>query len=298
MATGLPSATDVRVVFTDVDGTLLDSNHELPASAPYVARELRRRGVLLVTATGKTRSCLAPVLRQLHPHVDPLRLPGVYVNGCSAFAADGQGLPEGGLSPDAVAAACAAAAAQGREVLAFCGGDVIRAPLPQGALAVDLGKYGEAVPQLCTDLPGLARGGTTVHKLLVLCGEDTAAERSSYEAELGRVGGAAARGCEVTNAVPHQLEVVPVGVDKGTAVLQVLRSMGLGPENALAFGDGSNDVPMFAALGRGRSVAMRNAGPAARAAAGFVTPGDNDSEGLCRAIARIFSIPLPPPPRL
>eukprot|EP01065_Artemidia_motanka_P048923 TRINITY_DN8014_c0_g1_i1.p3 TRINITY_DN8014_c0_g1~~TRINITY_DN8014_c0_g1_i1.p3 ORF type:complete len:292 (+),score=97.88 TRINITY_DN8014_c0_g1_i1:67-942(+) len=287
----LPDCRSVKVVFTDIDGTLLNSSHGLPARAPAVAQALLDKGVQLVPATGKTRTCLKPVLRELFPHRDVDTLPGVYVNGCSAFAEGGQQVSEGGLLAADVAAVCRAAEKQGREVVAFCLGDVLLASV-SGFLSEDLVRYGEASPKVA-DIAASAAGGLVVHKLIVNCGRDIAAERAAVADGIRRESAAAADRCVVTNAVQHQLEVVPAGVNKGTAVLSLLRQMGLRPEHAVAFGDGSNDVPMFEALGRERSVAMKNAGAAPRAAAGHQTALTNDEDGELLALAQMFSLSHP-----
>jgi len=59
------------------------------------------------------------------------------------------------------------------------------------------------------------------------------------------------------------------------------------PKEVLAFGDGENDIDMFQTAGF--SVAMGNAMPAATAAAGYTTAG-NDEGGVGEFIDRIWHL--------
>lgn len=82
------------------------------------------------------------------------------------------------------------------------------------------------------------------------------------------------------------LEVVPVGVSKGSAVTELCRRLGVDIRNAVAAGDESNDVSMIRAAGVG--VAMANAVAAARTAADYVTERDNNHDGIEEVIRRFL----------
>jgi len=160
-------------------------------------------------------------------------------------------------------------------------------------LSKDVPKYGEAPPEGCDGIVGAAQDGLVVRKLLLWCGDDVEAEMKSFRTAAEEKWGGAGLPFEVVNAVPHQLEVVPSGVHKGTACLEILVSLGLPKEAAVAFGDGFNDIPMFETIGRERSVAMRNAVDAARDAAAHITSQTNTEAGLPRELASIFGVELP-----
>eukprot|EP00756_Hemistasia_phaeocysticola_P044874 Hpha_TRINITY_DN18655_c0_g1::TRINITY_DN18655_c0_g1_i1::g.115729::m.115729 len=283
----LPSGKGVQIVFSDVDGTLLDSAHRVPSSLPAVAQQLRSRGVQLVLSTGKTRTCLSPVLQELFPAEDPNLAAGLYINGCSMFGPGGETLGGSFLSEGTVRAACEAAEALGRDVVAFCDGDALVSPDPQaGKLAKDILKYGEKPPSQA-DIRAKA-GELRVHKLLVWHEGEQSAECSMFMGEIERR--FPGHDCLVTAAVPNMLEVVTARANKGTAVLHLLSKLGLTPENALCFGDGLNDLPMFEALGKGRAVAMKNAVKDLKSAADYETSTTNDEEGLTLALRTIFEL--------
>ena len=73
------------------------------------------------------------------------------------------------------------------------------------------------------------------------------------------------------------------GCDKGAAILELARLLGIRPEETMACGDGYNDVTMLSAVGLG--VAMANARTPAKAAADVVTLSNNEN-GVGAAIRR------------
>lgn len=85
----------------------------------------------------------------------------------------------------------------------------------------------------------------------------------------------------VTQAVEGMLEIVPVGINKGTGIKAVAEAVGLDVSRCMAIGDGENDLPLFQACGM--SVAMGNAVDAVKAAA-TVETASNDEGGVADAI--------------
>ena len=84
-------------------------------------------------------------------------------------------------------------------------------------------------------------------------------------------------------AVANMLELVPAGVDKGLGLRAVLHDLGIDPADAVAVGDGGNDLPMMRAVGT--PVAMGNAVAEVKGAARHVV-GTNDECGVAEAIER------------
>lgn len=84
------------------------------------------------------------------------------------------------------------------------------------------------------------------------------------------------------------LEILPLGVDKGTALQVVAARLGVGREEIIAVGDNLNDLAMIEYAGLG--VAMANAPEALRACADFVARSNND-HGLQEVIERFILAP-------
>lgn len=81
------------------------------------------------------------------------------------------------------------------------------------------------------------------------------------------------------------LEVAKAGVTKASGLASVCRQLGITPDEVLAFGDNVNDCEMLRWVGHG--VAMGNATPEALAAADEMT-ASNDEDGVAMVIERVL----------
>lgn len=82
------------------------------------------------------------------------------------------------------------------------------------------------------------------------------------------------------------LEVVPKGMNKGTAVRTLCRMLDVSIENAVAAGDAANDLAMLQAAGIG--AAMINGAPEVKAIADYITTRDNNHDGVAEIADRFF----------
>jgi Cof subfamily protein (haloacid dehalogenase superfamily) len=94
---------------------------------------------------------------------------------------------------------------------------------------------------------------------------------------------------EVTHAGLGFIEVLPPGITKATGLAVALERYGVGFGDVLVFGDMPNDLPMIAAVAQagGRAVAVANAHPAVRAATDNVTSG-HDADGVARYLEAVL----------
>ncbi|MFC1400626.1 MULTISPECIES: HAD family hydrolase [Streptacidiphilus] len=90
---------------------------------------------------------------------------------------------------------------------------------------------------------------------------------------------------DVVMAGPGFVEVLPLGLSKATGLALAAARLGVKRDRALAFGDMPNDLPMFAWAAHG--VAMANAHPALVAAADEVT-SSNDADGVAVVLELLF----------
>ena len=90
-------------------------------------------------------------------------------------------------------------------------------------------------------------------------------------------------GIEITGALPMNLEINAAGVNKGKAMVELGKVLGIPKEEIMAFGDGDNDLKMIMEVGTG--VAMENGIASVKAAADYVTLS-NDEEGVAKFIEK------------
>lgn len=80
------------------------------------------------------------------------------------------------------------------------------------------------------------------------------------------------------------LEIIPRGLSKGSALLQLAGRLGIPREHTVSAGDAANDLSMLEAAGIG--VAMCNGTDEAKAAADAVTTRDNNHDGIAEVIEK------------
>jgi len=98
------------------------------------------------------------------------------------------------------------------------------------------------------------------------------------------------RDAEVTHAGLGFIEVLPPGITKATGLAIALERYGVGFGDVLVFGDMPNDLPMIGAVSEagGRAIAVANAHPDVRAAAGGLTSG-HDADGVARYLEAVLA---------
>ena len=82
------------------------------------------------------------------------------------------------------------------------------------------------------------------------------------------------------------VEIVPSGVNKGTALKMVSDMLKIEQKNIIAFGDNENDIEMLQFAGTG--VAMGNAPDHVKTKADIITD-TNDNDGVFKMLEKIFS---------
>lgn len=90
----------------------------------------------------------------------------------------------------------------------------------------------------------------------------------------------------VSSSHPNNIELIPLGVNKATAIQAVRSSLMIPQKNIISFGDGMNDLEMLQASGVG--VAMGNAVDELKRHAKFIT-NTNVEDGIANFLIDYFS---------
>ena len=89
----------------------------------------------------------------------------------------------------------------------------------------------------------------------------------------------------VSSSVPSNIELNIAAANKGDALFALFAHLGVSPEEAIAFGDGTNDLSMIRAVKLG--VAMGNADFLVKSAASTVCD-DNEHDGLAKFLEKLL----------
>lgn len=269
----------MRIVFSDLDGTLLASDKSLAPRTVAVLDELARRGIEFVPCSGRPPVGLPPELVR-HPAVHY----AVCANGalvCKVRREEGNPNP----TTEVMRRIEMDRAVVARLYEPFRDRDVLFDVFGNGKIYVERRRF-ERIGTFDIDpffLPQLKQMRTpvdmTIPELLptlehverITMFWKHASDRdlmfSLVDADptLVRV-----------NSLPTNIEVSDATATKGSALVWLCAQLGIPVSESVAFGDGSNDAPMLKAAGDG--VAMANAMPEALAAADHVAQ-DNDAPG-------------------
>lgn len=262
----IPFPDRYHLVVVDVDGTLLDSRHQLPERVVAAVRATQERGIEVALATGKMLVAVQPLVEAM-----ALRGPQITLNGAALVQAEsGEPLVYTPLRPEDRRIVVETVRAAAPEVLiTHFTLDRIYLDEPDHPLLPVLMAYGEKetvpVPSLLEDsLPPAAK--------ILLVGT-----RAQLDHLRSVVTPMLAVRVSITTTAPDFLEFFDPGAGKGHGLDALLELLHLPHEAVIAIGDGENDIPLFARAGL--AVAMGNASPAVRQVADTVI-GGNDEAGV------------------
>lgn len=259
----------IRLIATDIDGTLLNSQHEISPRTEQALRLAMKQGVQVVLATGKTYYSGRFIVEKLG-----LTSPGVYVQGLVICAPDGSVLHSQTLPQKAVQQVALMAEADDIAVVGYEGSRLFMPVHNQ--FADVLVQYHEPQPEIVGPLSKLA-GSVAFNKMIVMC--DAAQMPKLREKVTEHVDGTA----HIVLSSPFLLEIIPLGTSKGAGLAWLLDYLKVSPDEVLALGDADNDIEMLQMAGIG--VAMANAMPLVKQAADVIV-ASNEADGVAEAIER------------
>ncbi|MFB7505270.1 Cof-type HAD-IIB family hydrolase [Streptomyces broussonetiae] len=272
---GLPAGpADIRLIVSDMDGTLLDDAKRIPDGLWPVLAELRRRGVLFSPASGRQYATLARQFADVAEGMVFIAENGTYV------VRDGVELTSDTLAP-AVPAGIARTVrrlvADGADVgVVVCGKRSAYVERTDEAFLAEVRKY-YVEHRIVEDVTAVE---DDVIKVALF--DFGSAERSTAPA-LAEF----AATHQVVVSGEHWVDVMNRTADKGAALRGLQRALGITPAQTMVFGDYLNDLEMLDAADW--SFAMAGAHPEVVRRARYLAPSNNDN-GVVRTIARVLGL--------
>lgn len=276
---------DRRIVFLDIDGTLITDRQELPDSAREAVGEARARGHVVFLASGRSKP-------EVYPWLWEVGFDGLIGSGGS-FAQVGDGVLFEHLIPQDQIAELRRYFIERRIDYVFQSSQGIY-PSP-GFIGhfQKLSEYLAAHPVPGGNPPDWS----ALLEVFLRFRDDPSAVagKSTFVCPMDgsiRLAEVQRDWAGTFDIIPGSLNVLGVdngelmihGVNKGTAAREVARHLGIPFEASVAFGDSENDVEMVRDCAVG--VAMGNAREAVKAVADHVTERI-DEDGLANAFRRI-----------
>lgn len=271
----------LRLVFTDLDGTFLDSDKRVSERNAHVLELAAERGVQFVPCTGRSPSGVISELAQ-----SPAVRYAVCCNGAEvADLRERRVLRSVPMTNDQVFELYEKVRDLHVSFDVFIGEKDYLSRDRMGILSeaaagnevMERFLYSLRTPYDCSLEELLERG--PVVKVTML-------HPGNVEAPIVREAAESVKGVEWTWSLPMNTEVANAEASKGAALTWLCGHLGVDVADTVAFGDGDNDLSMIRAAGDG--VAMANAIPEALAAADHVT-SSCDEAGVAAYLEPILS---------
>lgn len=262
-------ASSIRVLLSDVDGTLVDSQKRLTDASVRAARKLSQANILLALTSGRPPRGMSMLIEPLD-----LKTPIAAFNGGLLVDRDLSVIEQRVLSGELSAATVALLESFELDVWVYRGSDwYVRDPH-----GPHVAREQYTVQFAPTPVPGFDGLDDGVAKVVGVS-DDFAAVARAAEAAQDRFGDQVSASC----SQPYYLDVTHPRANKGEVVSFLAAHYAIPTEAIATIGDGPNDTLMFA--DSSLSIAMGNASPQVQRSARYVT-GSNDEDGFADAVER------------
>ncbi len=266
-----------KILFTDLDGTLLNDRKEITPGCQAAIDETLERGHIIVLSTGRPLASALILARRLN----------LIREGCFAFAFNGaqiydlyhektiygKGLPLKVIPP------IFRAAAKMRLHIQTYDDESIFSEHETDALKTYSAIHGLPV-RIVPDIGAALK--QSPYKLLAIDYQDHEKLLRFQEEILPGY----ANLLDSFFSDDCLLEMVPVGISKGFAVRWLCEYLAVPLEYSVAAGDAQNDIPMLQAAHVG--AVMRNAFPGVAGYGDYITQADNNNDGVAEIIRRFI----------
>src|SRR4051812_42987331 len=251
-----------KIVFFDIDGTLLDHEKQLPSSTKKAITLLKENGVFVAIATGRAPFMFTSLKKELD--IDSF----VSFNG-QYVVFENEAIYKNPLNESELEKFLHVTNAN-EHPLIFMNELTMKAtteyhPFIESSLGTLL------FPHPDEDKSFYAQN--EIYQSLLFCKGDDEQKYFSHFPEF-----------DFIRWHPYSVDVLPKGGSKAEGIKQMIDRLGFELKDVYAFGDGLNDLEMLKAVGTG--VAMGNGVPEARALANLVT-SDVSEDGIWNGLKEL-----------
>lgn len=271
----------VRLIASDLDGTLLRNDKSLSEETVEAIRKAGEQGILFVPSTGRAFEAVPQNVREL---------PGLeYVitsNGSAIyFLAQKRRIYECLVPPKAVDKLLEITMPENMTIEVFVKGvpytdtEHVKDPVKYGATAFGIEYVKKTRHPVDNIREFVSENRELVDSFDFVCGDQMVLGKVREEIR-NKI-----PGVYVTSSVSHLLEIGNAEAGKGKTLLHLLDILGISKEEAMAFGDADNDLDMIQSVKFG--VAMGNASEHLKKAAYHITDS-NEEDGVAKEIYRMI----------
>lgn len=264
-----PNKNSIRLVGTDLDGTLLDSFGQVSQTNIQAIKRAKRHGFIVIAATARSITSTRKI--SAHAGLGPY---AICQNGAAVYDLDNNRI----ISHTPISRE------DSERIISL-----LKEKLPGILFSVE--KLGTFIPEkrfFPTPLPGLTTepvanilSQITEPITKIICRHPQISHQELKEVASNSCGHLA----DTTNAGGDWLDFQAHGVSKATGLMQIAQTLGISQSETAAIGDQRNDEPMLRWVGY--SAAPLNASEGAKALASWIAP--SHTEGAVAAFLEHLS---------
>jgi len=271
-----------QIVFSDVDGTLLNKNRELSSATIFQIRKLTQQNIPFVMVSARMPAGMIHLYREV-----PMNNPAICYNGALILKSI-----EAGISTANILFSATIGYSMAKSIFSICHKFNLHFSLYSNnqwfASKNDEWRLREEnntkvkatiYSNMEYKISALENDQQHIHKLMVM------GESMLIDALHNHLTSQFAGKINIYRSKDTHIEITPARINKATGCLNLLNHLNLKPEQAIAFGDNFNDTEMLQTVTIG--VAMGNAPVEVKEKAHMVAQANTD-DGVAKTLESIF----------
>ena len=257
---------DIRMIVTDMDGTFLNSEHEVSPEFPEVYEELKKRNILFVPASGRQMLGITKYFGDLENEMAFIAENGGYV------IYRNQELFADKMEQEHIVEII-------KSIRKIPGAMAVLSGKKKAYVETDEATFIKYISQFYTDNEIVddltSKKDDSVFKIAVYHPEGSELNVYPFVKDFEKYN------LEVVVSGKYWLDIMNKNINKGNALEKLQNALDISPQQTMAFGDYMNDIEML--KNSKYSYAMKNAHPSVKEAASFEACS-NDNFGVLKII--------------
>lgn len=260
---------DIKLVVSDVDGTLLNNENELSPATAEIIRKLKSKGILFTLATQRVYSSLEKIISDLD-----INIPVISLNGAFVSSVNGDILNRSLIKPYQVRKALMLADKSFVRV-ALCSDNVIVYTENNSFMRDFIQRVGTTYTLVDSYDPYIDK----TLEIILMGNEKVEVKKISKKMKFPYTLGLKVKYFRAySDRGIYNLEILKKGINKKTGLKHLVKHLGIKKSQVMVMGDWYNDKDLFE-FG-GLNIALKNAVASLKEKANFITERTNDEEGV------------------